>query len=242
MPSLKFQDYWFPCEPFALKFRDLNTSICIIWMTGVVSPWWPNKVWFVGPWVIYWISKWMLYNIVFVPAIQRHDYSLHIKNDIQVYNRSRSKLIGAIRCIVPPLTDGNQNQFYWMLVCLVKRQTAIFSPSAGPLPLTFTCAGERAGPRTRCHPPRLGSNTFYQIQIQIQIHFFWSFQYKYKYTGKNLIKYKYKYSSSNTNTNTKWGRDKIAAILQLTYWNCIVRRLFIHSNYSENCFQMSSLQ
>ena len=114
-------------------------------MAGVVCPWWPNKVCFVGPWVIYWISKWMLYNIVFVPAIQRHDYSLHIKNDIQVYNRSRSKLIGEIRCIVPSLTDGNQNHFYRMLVCLVKRQAVIFSPSAGPLPVTFTCAGERAG-------------------------------------------------------------------------------------------------
>ena len=46
------------------------------------------------------------------------------------------------------------------------------------------------------------------------------YKYKYKYTGKNRIKYKYKYSSSNTNTNTntQWGRDKIAAILQMTYW------------------------
>ena len=105
-------------------------------MTGVICPWWSNKVWFVGPWVIYWISKWMLYNIVFVTAIQRHDYSLHIKNDIQVYNRSRSKLVDEIRCIVPSLIDGHQNHFW---------QAAIFSPSAGPLPLTFTCAGERAG-------------------------------------------------------------------------------------------------
>ena len=71
--------------------------------------------------------------------------------------------------------------------------------------------------------PGLESNTFYQIQIQIQIHFFRSFKYKYKYkyTGKNLIKYKYKYSSSNTNTNTQWGRDKIAAILQMTYQNLL---------------------
>ena len=73
------------------------------------------------------------------------------------------------------------------------------------------------------HPSGLGSNTFYQIQIQIQIYFFRSFKYKYKYKyiGKNLIKYKYKYkyspSNTNTNTNTHWGRDKIFAILQMTY-------------------------
>ena len=67
------------------------------------------------------------------------------KNDIQVYNRSKSKLIGEIWRIVPSLTDGNQNHFYRMLVCLVKRQAVIFSPSSGPLPLTFTCAGGRAG-------------------------------------------------------------------------------------------------
>ena len=79
--------------------------------------------------------------------------------------------------------------------------------------------------------PGLGSNTFYQIQIQIQIHFFRSFKYKYKYkyTGKNLIKYKYKYSSSNTNTNTKWGRDKIAAILQMTYWNSLYCKKIVYT-------------
>ena len=60
------------------------------------------------------------------------------------------------------------------------------------------------------------------IKYKYKYTFFRSFKYKYKYkyTGKNLIKYKYKYkySSSNTNTNTQWGRDKIAAILQMTYW------------------------
>ena len=74
------------------------------------------------------------------------------------------------------------------------------------------------------------------IKYKYKYIFFRSFKYKYKYkyTGKNLIKYKYKYkySSSNTNTNTQWGRDKIAAILQIHvfYWHikiyCIVRRLF----------------
>ena len=79
--------------------------------------------------------------------------------------------------------------------------------------------------RFRARVTGLGSNTFYQIQIQIQIHFFQSFKYKYKYkyTDKNLIKYKYKYkyspSNTNTNTNTHWGRDKIDAILQMTYSN-----------------------
>ena len=65
------------------------------------------------------------------------------------------------------------------------------------------------------------------IQYKYKYIFFQSFKYKYKYkyTGKNLIKYnyKYKYSSSNTNTNTntQWGRDKIAAILQMTYSNSL---------------------
>ena len=62
------------------------------------------------------------------------------------------------------------------------------------------------------------------IKYKYKYIFFRSFKYKYKYkyTGKNLIKYKYKYkyssSNTNTNTNTQWGRDKIAAILQMTYW------------------------
>ena len=78
--------------------------------------------------------------------------------------------------------------------------------------------------------------------------FFLSFKYKYKYkyTGKNLIKYKYKYSSSNTNTNTntQWGRDKIAAILQMTYQNLLycLEDCFIYSDFTENCFQMPNLQ
>ena len=57
-----------------LAFLHLNTSTCMIWMTGVFCLWWPIKVWFVGIWAIHWIRKWMLYNIAFVPAIQRHDY------------------------------------------------------------------------------------------------------------------------------------------------------------------------
>ena len=91
-----------------------------------------------------------------------------------------------------------------------------------------------------------GQIRFIKYKYKYKYIFFRSFKYKYKYkyTGKNLIKYKYKYSSSNTNTNTQWGRDKIAAILQMTYWNLLycVRRLFIHSNFTENCFQRSNLQ
>ena len=65
-----------------------------------------------------------------------------------------------------------------------------------------------------------GQIRFIKYKYKYKYVFFRSFKYKYKYkyTGKNLIKYKYKYSSSNTNTNTQWGRDKIAAILQMTYW------------------------
>ena len=64
----------------------------------------------------------------------------------------------------------------------------------------------------------------------------------YKYTGENLIKYKYKYSPSNTNTNTNthWGRDKIAAILQMTYSNSLYCKKIV-SNFTENCFQRSNL-
>ena len=69
----------------------------------------------------------------------------------------------------------------------------------------------------------LGSNTFYQIQIQIQIHFP-EFQIQIHRQKSDqtqiqiqipLIKYKEK------NTNTQWGRDKIAAILQMTYQNLL---------------------
>ena len=62
------------------------------------------------------------------------------------------------------------------------------------------------------------------------------YKYKYKYTGENLIKYKYKYkySPSNTNTNTHWGRDKIAAILQMTYSNSLYCKKIV-SNFTENC-------
>ena len=66
-----------------------------------------------------------------------------------------------------------------------------------------------------------GQIRFIKYKYKYKYIFFGSFKYKYKYkyTGKNLIKYKYKYkySSSNTNTNTLWGRDKIAAILLMTY-------------------------
>ena len=95
----------------------------------------------------------------------------------------------------------------------------------------------------------LGSNTFYQIQIQIQIHFFRSFKYKYKYkyTGENLIKYKYKYkyssSNTNTNTNTQWGRDKIAAILQMTYWNLLYCKKIVYTfKFHWKLFPRSNLQ
>ena len=66
-----------------------------------------------------------------------------------------------------------------------------------------------------------GQIRFIKYKYKYKCIFFWSFKYKYKYkyTGKNLIKYKY--SSSNTNTNTQWGRDKIAAILQMTYKNVL---------------------
>ena len=70
-----------------------------------------------------------------------------------------------------------------------------------------------------------GQIHFIKYKYKYKYIFFQSFKYKYKYkyTGKNLIKYKYKYSSSNTNTNTntQWGRDKIAAILQMTYSNSL---------------------
>ena len=62
---------------------------------------------------------------------------------------------------------------------------------------------------------------------------FIKYKYKYKYTGKNLIKYKYKYkyssSSTNTNTNTQWGRDKTAAILQMTYWNLLYCKKIVYT-------------
>ena len=66
------------------------------------------------------------------------------------------------------------------------------------------------------------------IKYKYKYIFFRSFKYKYKYTGKNLIKYKYKYSSSNTNTNTQWGRGKIAAILQMTYWNLLYCKKIVY--------------
>ena len=69
-------------------------------------------------------------------------------------------------------------------------------------------------------------------------------KYKYKYTGENLIKYKYKYkyspSNTNTNTNTHWGRDKIAAILQMTYSKSLYCKKIV-SNFTESCFQRSNL-
>ena len=67
-----------------------------------------------------------------------------------------------------------------------------------------------------------GQIRFIKYKYKYKYIFFRSFKYKYKYkyTSKNLIKYKYKYkyssSNTNTNTNTQWGRDKIAAILQMT--------------------------
>ena len=71
-------------------------------------------------------------------------------------------------------------------------------------------------------PQGWGQIRFIKYKYKYKYIFFRSFKYKYKYTGKNLIKYKYKYkyssSNTNTNTNTQWGRDKIAAILQMTYW------------------------
>ena len=95
-----------------------------------------------------------------------------------------------------------------------------------------------------------GQIRFIKYKYKYKYIFFRSFKYKYKYkyTGKNLIKYKYKYSSSNTNTNTntQWGRDKIAAILQMTYqnlWYCnCLEDCFIYSDFTENCFQRSNLQ
>ena len=72
-----------------------------------------------------------------------------------------------------------------------------------------------------------GQIRFIKYKYKYKYIFFRSFKYKYKYkyTGKNLIKYKYKYkyslSNTNTNTNTQWGRDKIAAILQMIYSNSL---------------------
>ena len=77
----------------------------------------------------------------------------------------------------------------------------------------------------RCVPQGWGQIRFIKYKYKYKYIFFRSFKYKYKYkyTGKNLIKYKYKYkySSSNTNTNTQGGRNKIAAILQMTYQNLL---------------------
>ena len=78
-----------------------------------------------------------------------------------------------------------------------------------------------------------GQIRFIKYKYKYKYIFFRSFKYKYKYkyTGKNLIKYKYKYkySSSNTNTNTQWGRDKIAAILQMTYWNLLYCKKIVYT-------------
>ena len=80
-----------------------------------------------------------------------------------------------------------------------------------------------------------GQIRFIKYKYKYKYIFFRSFKYKYKYkyTGKNLIKYKYKYkyssSSTNTNTNTQWGRDKIAAILQMTYWNLLYCKKIVYT-------------
>ena len=80
-----------------------------------------------------------------------------------------------------------------------------------------------------------GQIRFIKYKYKYKYIFFWSFKYKYKYkyTGKNLIKYKYKYkyssSNTNTNTNTQWGRDKIAAILQMTYWNLLYCKKIVYT-------------
>ena len=79
--------------------------------------------------------------------------------------------------------------------------------------------------------PEQGWGQIRFIKYKYKYIFFRSFKckYKYKYISKNLIKYKYKYkySSSNTNTNTQWGRDKIAAILQMTYWNLLYCKIVL---------------
>ena len=90
-----------------------------------------------------------------------------------------------------------------------------------------------------------GQIRFIKYKYKYKYNFSRSFKYKYKYkyTGENLIKYKYKYkyspSNTNTNTNTHWGRDKIAAILQMTYSNSLYCKIV--SNFTENCFQRSNL-
>ena len=74
----------------------------------------------------------------------------------------------------------------------------------------------------------------YKYKYKYKYIFFRSFKYKYKYKyiGKNLIKYKYKYkyssSNTNTNTNTQWGRDKIAAILQIKKKNILYCKKIVH--------------
>ena len=61
------------------------------------------------------------------------------------------------------------------------------------------------------------------IKYKYKYIFFWSIKYKYKHTCKNLIKYKY----SSPNTNTQWGRDNIAAILQMTYSNPLYCKMIV---------------
>ena len=96
----------------------------------------------------------------------------------------------------------------------------------------------------------LGSNTFYQIQIQI--HFFSGVSN----TNTNTNTPAKIWSNTNTNTNTA---HQIQIQIQIQIHNeaetklppfyrwhieiyCFVRRLFIHSNFTENCFQRSNLQ
>ena len=85
----------------------------------------------------------------------------------------------------------------------------------------------------QCHQQGWGQIRFIKYKYKYKYIFLQSFKYKYKYkyTGKNLIKYKYKYkyspSNTNTNTNTHWGRDKIAANLQMTYSNTLYCKIVL---------------
>ena len=103
---------------------------------------------------------------------------------------------------------------YWFWVSYTMCKNYIWSQCPGE----SGCVCVQQGPNQGW-----GQIRFFKYKYKYIFFRSFKYKYKYKYTGKNLIKYKYKYkySSSNTNTITQWGRDKIAAILQMTYWNLL---------------------
>ena len=121
---------------------------------------------------------------------------------------------------------------YYLQLDRTQRKALEICPPPPPTPSTFT---PTRSPDNAQKPQwqGWGQIRFIKYKYKYKYIFFRSFKYKYKYkyTGKNLIKYKYKYSSSNTNTNTntQWGRDKIAAILQMTYWNLLYCKKIVYT-------------